>query len=110
MHPGDDGKAHMLKEALKNIPMVFMPTPNLESLIKGIQTCGSMIMCDGGAMHIAAALNLPIVALFGDSNAKRWRPWGVPLKIVQPHTGEVKDITTSQIIDAWHHVMKSRPS
>jgi ADP-heptose:LPS heptosyltransferase len=110
MHPGDDEKAHMLKEALKNIPTVFMPTPNLESLIEGIQTCGSMIMCDGGAMHIAAALNRPIVALFGDSNSKRWRPWGVPFRIVQPHTEEVKDITTSQIIDAWHRLMKSRPS
>ena len=110
MHPGDDEKAHMLKEALKNIPTVFMPTPDLESLLEGMQTCGSMIMCDGGAMHIAAALNRPIVALFGDSNPKRWRPWRVPFKIVQPHTEEVKDITTSQIIDAWHRLMKSRPS
>jgi ADP-heptose:LPS heptosyltransferase len=109
-HPGDDEKAHMLKETLQNIPIEFMPTPNLESLIKSIQSCDSMIMADGGAMHIAAALNRPIVALFGDSNPKRWRPWAVPFKILQPHTEEIKDITTSQIIDAWHHLMKSRPS
>jgi ADP-heptose:LPS heptosyltransferase len=61
-------------------------------------------------MHMAAALNRPIVALFGDSNAKRWRPWGVPFKILQPSTQEVKDITTAQIIDAWHHLMKSNQS
>jgi ADP-heptose:LPS heptosyltransferase len=69
-----------------------------------------MIMADGGAMHMAAAVNRPIIALFGDSNAKRWRPWGVPFKIVQPSTQEVKDIKTSQIIDAWHHLMKSNQS
>jgi ADP-heptose:LPS heptosyltransferase len=110
MHPGDDEKAHILKNALKNMPIEFMPTPTLESLLKGIQTCDSMIMADGGAMHMAAALNRPIIALFGDSNAKRWRPWGVPFEILQPHTHEVKDISTSQIIDAWHHLMKSNQS
>ena len=107
MHPGDDEKAHMLKEALKNIPIEFMPTPNLESLIKGIQNCGSMIMCDGGAMHIAAALNRPIIALFGDSNSKRWRPWGVPYTIMQSETADVKDIEPSKIIEAWLHLVNS---
>ncbi len=110
MHPGDDEKADMLKDALKELPIQFIPTPNLESLIEALQTCGSMIMADGGAMHMAAALNRPIVALFGDSNVKRWRPWGVPFKIVQSSTQEVKDITTAQIIDAWHHLMKSNQS
>ena len=110
MHPGDDEKADLLKDALKELPIQFIPTPNLESLIEALQTCGSMIMADGGAMHMAAALNRPIVALFGDSNAKRWRPWGVPFKIVQPSTQDVKDIKTSQIIDAWHHLMKSNQS
>ncbi len=109
-HPGDDKKAHILKEALENMPIEFMPTPTLESLLKGIQTCGSMIMADGGAMHMAAALNCPVIALFGDSNAKRWRPWQVPFKILQSNSQEVKDITTSQIIDAWRHLMKSIPS
>jgi hypothetical protein len=107
MHPGDDEKADLLKGALKELPIQFIPTPNLESLIEALQTCGSMIMADGGAMHIAAALNRPIVALFGDSNAKRWHPWGVPFKIMQPNTQDVKDITTTQIINAWHHLMKS---
>jgi len=107
MHPGDDDKAEILKEELKDLPVNFMPTPTLESLIKSIQTCGSMIMVDGGAMHIAAALNRPIVALFGDSNPKRWRPWGVPYKILQKNTEHVKDIEPSKIIDAWLNLINS---
>ena len=110
MHPGDDQKVTILKDALKNVPIQLIPTPTLESLIERIQTCGSMILADGGAMHIAAALNCPIVALFGDSNPKRWRPWGAPFEIVQPHTQNVKDITIPRIIDAWDHLMKSIPS
>jgi ADP-heptose:LPS heptosyltransferase len=107
MHPGDDDKAEILKEELKDLPVNFMPTPTLVNLIESIQTCGSMIMADGGAMHIAAALNRPIVALFGDSNPKRWRPWGVPYKILQKNTEEVKDIEPSKIIDAWLNLINS---
>ena len=84
-----------------------MPTPTLESLIEGIQSCGSLIMADGGAMHIAAALNRPIVALFGDSNPKRWRPWGVPFSIMQEDTKDVKDIKPSRIVAAWLALIKT---
>ena len=107
MHPGDDEKANTLKNILKDFPIQFIPTTTLESLIEGMQTCGSMIMCDGGAMHMAAALNRPIVALFGDSNPKRWRPWGVPATIMQSETKHVKDIKPSKIVDAWLHLINS---
>ncbi len=107
MHPGDDDKALVLKKELKDLPVKFIPTPTLESLIKSIHTCGSMIMADGGAMHIAAALNRPIIALFGDSNPKRWRPWGVPYTIMQNKTEHVKDIEASKIVDAWLNLINS---
>jgi len=107
MHPGDDHKALVLKKELKDLPVKFMPTPTLDSLIKSIHTCGSMIMADGGAMHIAAALNRPIIALFGDSNPKRWRPWGVPYIIMQNKTKHVKDIKASKIVDAWLNLINS---
>ena len=107
MHPGDDEKADTLKNTLKNLPLQFISTPTLESLMEGLQRCGSMIMSDGGAMHMAAALNRPIIALFGDSNAKRWRPWGAPYTIMQSETGDVKDIEPSEIIEAWLHLIHS---
>lgn len=107
MHPGDDDKALVLKKGLKDLPVKFIPTPTLESLIKNIQICGSMIMADGGAMHIAAALNRPIIALFGDSNPKRWRPWGVPYKIMQNESGHVKDIKPAKIMNAWLNLINS---
>jgi heptosyltransferase-3 len=106
-HPGDDEKSMTLKNLLKNLPVEFIPTPTLESLIEGIQSCGSLIMADGGAMHIAAALNLPIVALFGDSNPKRWQPWGVPSKIMQNDTKNVKDIKPLEILNAWLDLVKN---
>jgi ADP-heptose:LPS heptosyltransferase len=105
-HPGDDQKAKILKNAFKGSSVKFIPTVSLESLIEGMQACGSMIMGDGGAMHIAAALNRPIVGLFGDSNPLRWRPWRVPHTIIQPDTHNVSDIEVSAIVDAWRDLIQ----
>lgn len=108
IHPGDDKKAKILKNALKNLPIKFMPTLTLESLIKGIQVCDYMIMADGGAMHIAAALNRPIIALFGDSDPRRWRPHAVPHIILQASTRDVRDIKASSIVDSWIKISKDK--
>jgi ADP-heptose:LPS heptosyltransferase len=105
-HPGDDEKASLLKNRLRNIPIRFMPTPTLIMLIQSMKICGSMVMVDGGAMHIAAALNIPIVALFGDSNPKRWHPWGVSYKILSAHSQDVKDIKVPKILKAWSDLVK----
>ncbi len=108
IHPGDDKKAKTLKNTLKSLPVKFIPTPNLESLIDGIQSCDSMIMADGGAMHIAAALDRSIIALFGDSNPQRWRPWRVPHTIIQSNTYDVRDIEVSSIVNAWTMIAKNK--
>jgi heptosyltransferase-3 len=37
---------------------------------------------DSGAMHIASAVGTPVVALFGPSNPREWRPRGGPVEIL----------------------------
>lgn len=39
---------------------------------------------DTAAMHLAAACQCPIVALFGDSVVAQWSPWQVPHEVVHP--------------------------
>ncbi len=42
---------------------------------------------DTAAMHLAAACQCPIVALFGPSSVTQWAPWKVPHEIVAPLAG-----------------------
>ncbi len=37
---------------------------------------------DSAPMHIAAAVDTPVVGIFGPSGELEWRPWGVPHRIV----------------------------
>jgi N-acetylglucosaminyldiphosphoundecaprenol N-acetyl-beta-D-mannosaminyltransferase len=50
-------------------------TPTLSTLAGLIQSADLFIGADSGVMHIAAAVGVPIVAIFGPSNHAAWRPW-----------------------------------
>ncbi len=95
-HPGDDDKAAALIRELAGLPFAAPSTPRLAGLIAGLSLCDRVVCSDGGAMHVAAALGKPIVCFFGDSDAVRWRPWGVPHVILQKDSCAVGDITVAE--------------
>ena len=106
-HPGDDEKAREVIEATRSLPVLPWPTRELGSLIAGIAACRSMVMSDGGAMHVAAALGRPIVCFFGKSDAARWRPWGAPHTLLLPASLEVADIALGDALAACDSLAES---
>jgi len=89
------------------LPVTFWRTDSLRDLIAGIAACDLMVMGDGGAMHIAAGLGRPIVCLFGRSDAARWRPWGVPCRLLQPVSQDVADVTVAEVASAYTSLVQS---
>lgn len=73
-HPGDDGKAGWLEEKLKG-ESLFYRTSTLKELVGILSLCRAMVCCDGGALHIGAALQIPTVAIFGSTDPRKWSPW-----------------------------------
>lgn len=100
-HPGDDAKARALIEATRELPVLTWPTAELRELIGGMAACDRMVLADGGAMHIAAALGKPLVAFFGRSEPRRWGPWGVPCEVLQAETRNVEDISVEAALGAY---------
>ncbi len=103
-HPGDDDKAADLVARTSGLPVVAMPTHELSELIAGLSLCDAVVCSDGGAMHIAAALGKPIVCFFGNSDAARWQPWGVPVELLQPKSRDVTDIAVDDAMAAYRRL------
>jgi len=105
-HPGDDDKAAEVLAACAGLPVQALPTQTLERLIAAISRCDDFICPDGGAMHLAAALGKPIICLFGQSDTTRWRPWGVPYRLLQTDSRSVADIAAAEVASAYSDLRK----
>lgn len=105
LHPGDDAKAKKIVDALAGVPVLAYPTHQLAQLIAALSLCGSVVCSDGGAMHLAAALDKKILCFFGDSDAVRWRPWGVPHVLLQPPTRDVADISVEEAEEGFQRLL-----
>ena len=104
-HPGDDAKAREVIDALPYaFPVAACPTQQLPDLVAVLSLADAVICADGGAMHLAAGLGKPVVALFGDSPSTRWRPWGVAHEVVQSPTRDVADLMVSEVLAAWERL------
>lgn len=103
-HPGDDGKAACLLELMAGLPVAPMRTEHLAELMAGLSLADLVVCSDGGAMHVAAGLGKPIMCFFGNSDARRWHPWGVPYQLLQPDSRDVKDIDVSAAALAFSHL------
>lgn len=106
LHPGDDSKAAEMMLGLRDVPILAYPTHRLEELIAGLSLCDAVVCSDGGAMHLAAGLGKPILCFFGQSDAMRWHPWGVPYVLLQPESREVKDISVDEAMAGFGELMK----
>lgn len=101
-HPGDDAMASQLIGTIHSQRLIPMPTRDLNELIAAVSLCDLFIGTDGGAMHLAAALDKKILAMFENTPSKlnHWYPWRVAHQLVHSehaHQPEVAHITQGQM-------------
>jgi ADP-heptose:LPS heptosyltransferase len=99
-HPGDDERAARVAALAASARVLALPTPELATLIAALSLARAVVCPDGGAMHLAAALGKPVVALFGDSPPERWRPWGVAHRVVRPGSRDLADLALEPVLGA----------
>jgi lipopolysaccharide heptosyltransferase I len=96
--PGERPLAEAVARAMTQKP-VIAPETALNQLMALIHRCRLVISGDSGPLHIAAALGIPTVALFGPSDPQRNGPYGEGHRVVQ-----------SAISPATHWQVKERGS
>jgi predicted lipopolysaccharide heptosyltransferase III len=79
--PGEESIAAEVARDVPSPKLLFgLAIPELAELLRGAALYAGN---DSGPMHLAAAVGTPVVALWGSSNSRRWRPWGVNHAVVQ---------------------------
>jgi ADP-heptose:LPS heptosyltransferase len=103
-HPGDDANANLLLRQVSDLPVIPFPTSHLRQLIAGLEQCQIYVGSDGGALHLAAALSLPCLCFFGNSDPIHWRPWDVPYVALQPSSKHAADISVQEALEGYHRL------
>ena len=58
---------------------------SLRENIAVYRACNVFFGVDSGPMHMAAAAGIPVVALFGPTDERKWGPWGNGHVVISKH-------------------------
>lgn len=103
--PGERPLAERIAQAMGGTS-VIAPETDLKRLMALIKRCRLMITGDTGPLHIAAALGVPTVALFGPSDPARNGPYGQGHVVIR---SLIPPATHWQKKEIGNHWMKAIP-
>lgn len=85
---GDTLTEKLIAEICKGLPdrvINLAGKTSLNELMAMISLCQAMLSNDSGPMHIAAALDVPLVALFGSTSAVKTGPYSPYSSVIHKH-------------------------
>ena len=113
--PGQEALAKQVADSSGSNPIV-LSNITLAELTALIGTFGLVFVGnDSGPMHIAAAVDCPILAMFGSSNPDVWHPWTeAPYRVLggergtgdSNNRGSIEQITVDEVITAVDKVLQ----
>lgn len=83
---GDAGGAFWIRDLCQGLPSEVLNlagATTLRELAALIQECDVLVTNDSGPMHMAAALQTAVVALFGSTDPRRTGPLGEKVEVIQ---------------------------
>lgn len=83
--PGEKGLVEEVIGAMRHRPLV-LPEVTLADLGAFLKHCRLLVSNDSGPMHMAAALNVPTVGIFGPTDPRAQGPWGDGHGVVRQET------------------------
>lgn len=75
--------AEEIARAMKHTPVILAGETSLRQLMALLAQCHLVVSNDSGPMHLAAALGLPLVAIFGSTDERATRPVGPRTRVIK---------------------------
>jgi heptosyltransferase-2 len=80
----------------------------LADLARLLQPCAAFIGHDSGISHLAAALGLPGLVLWGETSENIWRPPSKRVRILRNPAG-LESLTVDEVVKQIHEVINANP-
>lgn len=101
--PKEKPLAEEILSKAKKQPLIFI-SKGIKSLAAFLRECNIFITLDGGAMHIATAVNTPTIAIFGKTDTEVWHPWGEG-HIALKRGDNYNSVTVEDVTNAVNKIM-----
>jgi heptosyltransferase-2 len=69
--------ARSVADQIGPVARIAPPAPSPQALGALVRRCRLVVGNDGGVIHVATAVDTPVVAIFGPSNDRAWGPYPV---------------------------------
>lgn len=89
---------HMAKQLEQQTNAIFVQTTSFLDLGAFIKNAKLFFTLEGGAMHLAPAIGIKTIALFGQSSIDKWYPWGYKNLVVQDESKNAENINNTLIV------------
>jgi len=87
--PADEAVVQDMRHTWRNAPLTLAQNLTLPEVAALLARCHCFIGNDSGIAHLAAALGVPTVALFGPTDPALWAPAGPAVRIVSAPLAEI---------------------
>jgi len=81
--PAERPLAEEIAQAMEHMPAIVAGETSLRELLALMSECRLIVTNDSGPMHLAAALGVPLVAIFGSTDERATGPVGARVRIVK---------------------------
>jgi ADP-heptose:LPS heptosyltransferase len=95
-------------ESRLRVPYKLLRNQYIRSIASIIQNADLLISNDTGIMHVGAAVETPVLSLFGPTDPEQWAPTGVRNRSLRGEGGDISMIPTQAVLDAAREML--RPS
>lgn len=86
----------------------MLPPGDLRALAAAFLQCNLLVCNDTGMLHVGAAAGVPVVAVFGPTDPREWKPIGEKIVAVGSKTGETRDVPVSAVFAAVRKLFATR--
>jgi len=95
--PGEGPLARAIAHGMRTTPLIPPPT-SIPEMVALLRRASLVVGGDTGPIHIAAALGVPTVGLYGPTSARRNGPYGPRTAAFQSPSGRMDDIGVESVL------------